>query len=305
MFGHHLGPFPNLGRIAKCGDAWQWQPIEGYEEQDNHDPISTRLTWTKYRSITPKRRARTSPGHPPRHHRLPCRVSAPLIPILAQQAHVYALDLRGHNLSGRTPGAYQVQDYGRDVGGLSANRSSAGRPSWPAIPWAAWLPSGWPRPAPDWVRGIFLEDPPLYITQPPRFQETLFYGYLHGFLRDYLRQHHANGGTLDDMIAFVGQLPVNEKQTHAGSRSGRRQCGCAPSSSSAWTRPSSTRPSMASSWAAHEPDDLLAQMRCPIHLLAAQAEFGGAMDAQDVQRFVSHAPALHPYGARGCRARDS
>lgn len=33
---------------------------------------------------------------------------APFIPTLAQQAHVYALDLRGHNLSGRTPGAYQV-----------------------------------------------------------------------------------------------------------------------------------------------------------------------------------------------------
>ena len=27
VFGHHLGPFPNLGRIAQCGDAWQWQPI--------------------------------------------------------------------------------------------------------------------------------------------------------------------------------------------------------------------------------------------------------------------------------------
>lgn len=40
----------------------------------------------------------------------------------------------------------------------------------------------------------------------------------------------------------------------------------------------------------HEPDDLLAQVGCPLHLLAAQTEFGGAMDAQDVQRFVSHAP---------------
>jgi glyoxylase-like metal-dependent hydrolase (beta-lactamase superfamily II) len=28
VFGHHLGPFPNLGRIVKKGDAWQWQPIE-------------------------------------------------------------------------------------------------------------------------------------------------------------------------------------------------------------------------------------------------------------------------------------
>ena len=28
VFAHHLGPFPNLGRIVKKGDSWQWQPIE-------------------------------------------------------------------------------------------------------------------------------------------------------------------------------------------------------------------------------------------------------------------------------------
>jgi glyoxylase-like metal-dependent hydrolase (beta-lactamase superfamily II) len=28
VFAHHLGPFPNLGRIAKVGDSWRWQPIE-------------------------------------------------------------------------------------------------------------------------------------------------------------------------------------------------------------------------------------------------------------------------------------
>jgi glyoxylase-like metal-dependent hydrolase (beta-lactamase superfamily II) len=28
VFGYHLGPFPNLGRLVKRGDAWRWQPIE-------------------------------------------------------------------------------------------------------------------------------------------------------------------------------------------------------------------------------------------------------------------------------------
>ena len=28
VFAHHLGPFPNLGRIVKKGDSWQWEPIE-------------------------------------------------------------------------------------------------------------------------------------------------------------------------------------------------------------------------------------------------------------------------------------
>jgi glyoxylase-like metal-dependent hydrolase (beta-lactamase superfamily II) len=28
VFAHHLGPFPNLGRIVEKGDAWQWQPLK-------------------------------------------------------------------------------------------------------------------------------------------------------------------------------------------------------------------------------------------------------------------------------------
>jgi glyoxylase-like metal-dependent hydrolase (beta-lactamase superfamily II) len=28
VFAHHLGPFPNLGRIVKMGDSWRWEPIE-------------------------------------------------------------------------------------------------------------------------------------------------------------------------------------------------------------------------------------------------------------------------------------
>lgn len=28
VFAHHLGPFPNLGRIVKKGDSWQWEPVE-------------------------------------------------------------------------------------------------------------------------------------------------------------------------------------------------------------------------------------------------------------------------------------
>ena len=28
VFAHHLGPFPNLGRIVQKGDSWRWQPID-------------------------------------------------------------------------------------------------------------------------------------------------------------------------------------------------------------------------------------------------------------------------------------
>jgi hypothetical protein len=28
VFGHHLGPFPNLGTIVQAGETWQWRPLE-------------------------------------------------------------------------------------------------------------------------------------------------------------------------------------------------------------------------------------------------------------------------------------
>lgn len=43
-------------------------------------------------------------------------------------------------------------------------------------------------------------------------------------------------------------------------------------------------------WGGHEPDDLLANVRCPAHLLAAQVEFGGAMTRDDVQRCITAVP---------------
>lgn len=37
----------------------------------------------------------------------------------------------------------------------------------------------------------------------------------------------------------------------------------------------------------HKPDDLLAQIRCPVHLLAGQSDYGGALEARDVQRAIA------------------
>ena len=116
----------------------------------------------------------------------------PLMPALAEQAHVYAIDLRGHNLSGRAPGAYQVPDYGRDV--VAFLRTVVGRPAVVAGHSLGGLIAVWlAAQAPDWVRCVLLEDPPLYITQGPRFQETVFYGFFVA-LRALLPQHHLRGG---------------------------------------------------------------------------------------------------------------
>lgn len=135
----------------------------------------------------------------------------PLVPALAQHAHVYALDLRGHNLSGRAPGAYQASDYARDVAAFL--REVVGRPAVVAGHSLGGIVTVWlAAQAHEWVRSIFLEDPPLYITQPPRLQESLFYGYFL-VLHAQLLQHHANSGTLDDMTRIVGQSPMGDERT--------------------------------------------------------------------------------------------
>lgn len=212
---------------------------------------------------------------------------APLIPMLAQQSHVYAFDLRGHNLSGRTPGAYQIADYGRDAAAFL--QRVVGRPAVVAghslggvI--AIWLAAH----APEWVCGVFLEDPPLYIMQLSRLQETFFYGYF-VFLRAALLEHHAWGGTLDEMIAFVGRTPANDNQTMleaVGAEAVRRRAVELQRMDPAVLDPAIAGIILG----AYEPDDLLAQVRCPLHLLAAQAARGGAMTAADVRRFADHAP---------------
>jgi pimeloyl-ACP methyl ester carboxylesterase len=211
----------------------------------------------------------------------------PFMPILAQHAHVYALDLRGHNLSGHTPGAYQVPDYGRDV--VAFIETVVGEPAFVVGHSLGGLIAVWlAAQATEWVCGIFLEDPPLYIAQLPRFQETGFYDYF-VMLRDHLPQHHAGGGTLDDLIAYVGQSPADETQTmlEAVGLDAVRQRAVQLHR----LDPAIFAPALAGAiLAQHQPDDLLAQVRCPVHLLAAQLESGGAMGAQDVQRAVSMMP---------------
>ena len=209
----------------------------------------------------------------------------PFMPTLAQHAHVYALDLRGHNLSGRTPDAYQLPDYGRDVAAFL--ESVIGKPAIVAGHSLGGLIAVWlASQAADWVTSIFLEDPPLYMTQFPRFQETGFYHYF-VHLSEFLPQHHARGGTLEAMIEYVSQSPINDKGQSllelAGIEAVRERA-----LQLHHLDPATLTPLVAGVLlGAHKPDDLLAQVRCPVRLLAGQREAGGAMDAQDVARAVA------------------
>ena len=210
-----------------------------------------------------------------------------LLPALAQQAHVYALDLRGHYFSAHTLGAYQLVDYGRDV--LAFLQNVVKHPavlvghSLGAII-ALWTAAR----APEMVLGAFLEEPPLFIIQTPRLQETLFYA-LFMTLRQQLRQYHAAGGTLEEMVAQVGQSPANAQQTmlEAFGPALVRQRAMELHHMD----PALLDPAIEGSLLGDEDAEaLLRQVRGPAHLLAGQAELGGALEAGDVQRALAALP---------------
>ena len=91
------------------------------------------------------------------------------------------------------------------------------------------------------------------------------------------------------MVAFVSQLPANDKQTMleaAGADMVRLRAIELQRLDPEILDPAIDGVILGM----HGPDDLLAQIRCPIHLLAADADLGGAMDTQDVQHFVTSMP---------------
>lgn len=97
-----------------------------------------------------------------------------VLPALASDYHVFALDIAGHGGSDRTPDAYDVHTHVADVidfietviGGpvLLSGHSSGGL-----------IAAGTAAKAPRLIRALLLEDPPLFSTAPERAPTTFNY----------------------------------------------------------------------------------------------------------------------------------
>jgi pimeloyl-ACP methyl ester carboxylesterase len=213
----------------------------------------------------------------------------PLMPELAQVAHVYALDFRGHGLSDRAESAseYKVPDFAQDVHDflqmvvrepavVVGHSLGALAASWTAAHDA------------DAVRGIFLEDPPLYKCLMPAFQDTMFYAYFVA-LRDLLNQLSASGGSVDDLGAEIGSWPVADDVTlleQAGEEGVR-----ARAIELSRLDVNALAPTIEGTlWSLPDPDPVLNTIACPVHIVAGLYELGGALDEADVQRAVVNIP---------------
>lgn len=99
---------------------------------------------------------------------------AKVLPRLARQHHVFAVDCCGHGGSARVPEKYSNAALGADLarfieGVIGEPVIVSGHSSGGLL--AAWLAAN----EPDLVKGVVLEDPPLFTTLLPRAEQTWNY----------------------------------------------------------------------------------------------------------------------------------
>jgi len=96
----------------------------------------------------------------------------PLLPVLAEKYPVYALDLRGHGRSSHTPGAYNLDDFTRDVYQFLIHQVQA-----PAVIYGhslgALVAINLAAQQPQMMRALILGDPPFYYHDTPT-QDTFW-----------------------------------------------------------------------------------------------------------------------------------
>ncbi|MBL8921310.1 MAG: alpha/beta fold hydrolase [Myxococcaceae bacterium] len=120
-----------------------------------------------------------------------------VMPALAVKHRVYAMDVRGHGKSEHTPGQYTFSRCGKDLvaflrevvraPALLSGNSSGGL----ICLWAA-------ANAPALVRGVLLEDPPLFSTEWPRMRDDTW---VHDFFTHVV-------ATLPDLAGFFSTLKL-------------------------------------------------------------------------------------------------
>jgi len=136
-----------------------------------------------------------------------------IVPFLTARWSVFALDFRGHGASDRTPGAYRIADYVPDVIELLRREFNE-----PAIVIghslggnvAASVAAG----APDRVRGIVLEDPPLEMAGE-RIGETPFLETFRVFIQ-HAGSDRSVGAIADAMAGSVVKPPNLAGPKHLG-----------------------------------------------------------------------------------------
>lgn len=217
-----------------------------------------------------------------------------VLPYLMPAWRVFALDLRGHGRSSRTPGAYRVADYVPDVvdfleRGIGSSESAIvfGHSLGGNV--AALAASE----APTRVRGLVLEDPPLEMAGP-RLAETPFPSYFRAFA-----PHAGSDRPLSAIAADLAETPVDAPLRAGTVRMGDIRDAVSIRVSAAGLKrldPAVLEPALAGVWTEDSPDlDLqLALIACPTLLVQADPTLGGILPDDHAAEMTARIPdCLH------------
>jgi pimeloyl-ACP methyl ester carboxylesterase len=207
--------------------------------------------------------------------------------------HLFALDFRGHGLSGRSQGQYRIRDHSEDVQAFSS--TIIRRPTVIAGHSLGALVAAFTAAfAQDLVHGVLLEDPPLYTAQMPRLRETSDYQIFLG-LRELLNNHKQSGQSVEELAQLVGAWPI-----HPMLFDGKPLLEVAGADVVRARAEALHRVDVGvldalldgTQFDGFAPDDDLARIECPLHVLSGEVSFGGTIGPQDLDRLKSLIPHL-------------
>jgi pimeloyl-ACP methyl ester carboxylesterase len=185
---------------------------------------------------------------------------SPVIDQFSADWHVYAIDLRGHGDTGRTPGEYRFIDYLIEV--VEFLRNVVGEPAYlVGHSLGAVTASGVSAVTPELVAAAVLEDPPLYVEQAPQFQESLD-----------LRNKNLS---VKDTALELRKLDAES----SNEKIAKRALSITKVDPEAWAFPVEGR--IAESW---DPDAVLAEIDRPILLMQANPDLGAALSDVEASR---------------------
>ncbi len=212
----------------------------------------------------------------------------PVISHLNDHLHIHALDFRGHGLSGWSE-PYRVKDYASDV--IAFMQSKIGEPIILAGHSLGGLVAAYiAAHQPDMIRGLVLEDPPLYSAQMPTIKETPFYK-VFTEVRKLLRAHHESGGSAADLTLVVGEWRLGDKDSPTFLEVFGLEYVSRFALDLHRTDDRTLNPVLDGTlFEDFDPDACLPKIACSTHLIAGSYKQGGAMREQDVERVVSLIP---------------
>jgi pimeloyl-ACP methyl ester carboxylesterase len=200
-----------------------------------------------------------------------------ILPILSMRYHTYALDLRGHGLSGRTPGAYKAPDFVPDVERFLLEK--VGEPS-ALLGWSLGATIALTVAArhSDLTYAVILEDPSIHhvgneALAAPNSQYRPFF--------DRMRGLYEIVSKAPSMPHLISELATQNPQEDGVTR--RRRAKHLGQLDPEILMKIATDTMYSDGF----PDDLLPKITCPVLILYGDPSLGGFVSEQDLEWYQS------------------